>query len=386
MTNLIARVLNFISFATPLAQSQTQAVIDHIVAHGDGVRCHLEIMEPASGSAHDSPEVFVALSQNQIAHYQQLICDQAGGLVVLEAADLPMPLPEGLAVICVLPRTPPFDAFLNRDDLLMDEMESGSKIGVMSLRLRSQMAALWPDLHFEILTGGIDRALATHLKNSEMDGLVLPAAVTEHLGIQGIVAEIYTPDFMLPSPGQGIMVIVGHEDDLNSIELMKAMHSPDTAYELVTEKAFCGRMVSDQDLPVGVLAKVVGSQIVITGATGAGTRRVEVSGHTSEADAVGAGLAQQLLCSGASFLDLLEAEFPDGLPDDPSDGGEKDSVEPEFVDEDAAILGQMHEDEDEEVADEDFDDLEHMRSLESMAGIEAEPEIDPEETDDELYG
>jgi len=155
----------------------------------------------------------------------------------------------------------------------MDEMEAGARIGVMSVRLRSQMSALWPDLNFEILHGGIDHAMASHMENSEIDGLVLPAAVTEHLGIQGIVAEIYTPDFMLPSPGQGILVIVGHESDQNAVELLQDLHSATTALELATEKAFCCRMISGQDLPLGVLAKVVGSQIVITGATGAGTQR-----------------------------------------------------------------------------------------------------------------
>jgi len=378
-----SRVLNFISFATPLAQSQTQAVIDHIETYITGVRCQLDIIDNADLNRDESAEVFVALSQDQVQHSLQQIITQEGGLAVMEAADLAMPLPENLAVVCVPARAQPFDAYLNRDDKLMDEMEAGARIGVMSVRLRSQMSALWPDLNFEILHGGIDHAMASHMENSEIDGLVLPAAVTEHLGIQGIVAEIYTPDFMLPSPGQGILVIVGHESDQNAVELLQDLHSATTALELATEKAFCCRMISGQDLPLGVLAKVVGSQIVITGATGAGTQRIEVSGHTSEVDAIGAGLAQQLLSSGASFMDLLEAEFPDGLPDDPDDKNE------ECVDEDAKILGQMDQKEAEELGDEDFDDLEHMRALEDMAGIEDPPENgseDPEDKDDELYG
>jgi hydroxymethylbilane synthase len=374
------RVLNFISYSSPLAQSQTQALIDHVETHVDGVRCHLEIVAPPAPHSDNTDNVFVALSQEQVHHCQQLISAKPGKLVVMEASDLPMPLPEDLAIVCIPPRTPPYDAYLNRDDLLMDEMEAGSTIGVMSLRLRSQMSALWPDLQFEILHGGIDRAMATHLQNAKLDGLVLPAAATEHLGIQGIVAEIYTPEFMLPSPGQGIVVVVGHRDDENSTALLAEIHSGNTAIEFETEKAFCSRMVSDQDLPVGVLAKVIGKQVIITGATGAGGQRVEVSGHTSEAEAVGSGLARQLLCSGASFMDLLEAEFPDGLPDEPGDV--EDEVQ---VDEDAAILGKIDEDEEEVLEEGDFDDLEHMRALEDMAGIEDVPDDDGEDSEDELY-
>ncbi len=56
------------------------------------------------------------------------------------------------------------------------------------------MAALWPNLDFEILHGGIDKAMETHMRKAEIDGLIIPAAVTEHLGIQGIVAEIFAPE------------------------------------------------------------------------------------------------------------------------------------------------------------------------------------------------
>ena len=58
---------------------------------------------------------------------------------------------------------------------------------------------------------------------------MVPAAVTEHLGIQGIVAEIFSPDFILPGPGQGILVVVGRADDQEARELLADLHSDATA-------------------------------------------------------------------------------------------------------------------------------------------------------------
>jgi len=214
--------------------------------------------------------------------------------------------------------------------------------------------------------------METHLKKSEIDGLVLPSAVTEHLGIQGIVAEIYAPEFILPGPGQGTLVILGRAADQEARDLLANLHSPDTAVELETEQAFCSRMISDQDLPVGALARVNGGEVEITGTTGPGSKRIVINGEIHEAEAVGSGLAQQILSRGESFADLLEADFPDGLPEE--------------NDEDVAILEGPTESPDENDwsgLDEDLDELENLKRLEDLAGIEKTPASVHEDDDDD---
>jgi hypothetical protein len=229
--------------------------------------------------------------------------------------------------------------------------------------------------------------METHLRRTEIDGLVLPAAVTEHLGIQGIVAEIFAPEFILPGPGQGTLVILGREGDLEARELLADLHSTDSATELATEQAFCRRMVSDQDLPVGALARVLGGEVVITGTTGAGTSRIAVNGEIHEAEAVGSGLAQQILSRGESFADLLEADFPDGLPEE----GDEDldileempaeTILPSGRDDRGAPSSALVE-ENWTDREEDLDELENLRKLEDLAGIEKAPLRDDEEDED----
>ncbi len=363
-----SRVLSFASLASPLARSQTQAVIDRIQAVLPRITCQLNVLPSPVKVTDKDDEVFVAMSHAEVQYLEQELLAEKARLIVVEAADMVVPLPPGLVIACVPDRAPPFDAYLNRQGLIMDEMENGSRLGVMSTRSRSQLAGLWPDLDFEILRGGVDKAMEIHLRKSEIDGLVIPAAVTEHLGIQGIVAEIFAPEFMLPSPGQGILAIIGRADDQEACQLLAELHSTDTATELVAEQAFCSRMISDQDLPVGALAKVEGGEVCIVGASGTGTNRIIVNGDVDQAEAVGSGLAQQILSSGESFADLLEAEFPDGLPDDPEATPDED--------EDVVILDGIDDDEDDDAKDaqgtHDLDDLEHMKFLEDMAGIEKE--------------
>ena len=310
------RVLSFGSLSSPLARNQTQTVLDRLQQAVPRLNCQLNVFSsPVKGKA-KLDEPFLATSRGEVEFLERKLLDDEARCVVLEADDMVLPLPEGLEILCVPDRGNPFDAFLNRKGLLMDEMEAGGTVGVLSLRARAQLSALWPDLEFEVLKGGVDRAMETHLRRSEIDGLVMPAAVTEHLGIQGIVAEIFSPEFVLPGPGQGLLVVIGRTGDHQAREMLKALHSEASAAELQAEQAFCARMISDQDLPVGALARVEHSQLVITGTTGSGLNRLATHGPVEKAEAIGDGLATEILSRIDTFADLLEADFPDGLPDE----------------------------------------------------------------------
>ncbi|MCP4574433.1 MAG: hypothetical protein GY838_18950 [bacterium] len=375
-----SRVLSFGALSSTLTRNQAQAVIDRIQENLPRITCQLNLLPSPVRDEDKSSEPFLAVCRAEVEHLEAAIRNEQVRVVVLEASDMVVPLPEDLAVICVPDRTTPFDAFLNRKSLIMDEMEAGGRIGVLSMRSRSQMQALWPDLDFTILRGGVERAMEIHMRKAEIDGLVMPASVTEHLGIQGIVAEIFSPDFILPGPGQGIQVIVGRAMDHEAREMLAELHSSDTAAELAAEHALCRRMVSDQDLPVGALAQVEGRGISIIGATGAGGNRITVTGTVEEAEKVGDGLATQILSTVATFADLLEADFPDGLPDEDT----------EELDEIKILSGEDEPDEPKDL--DDLDDLDQLRDLEQMAGIDeeaaaaAKKEKEDEEDEDEPYG
>lgn len=304
------------SLPTPLARSQSQAFIDMAKEMAPMLNCALTMIDDEVDSPNTGNEVFTATSHRQIARLGEMLLDNQMDAIVLEAADLPLIPPAGCDILCSPPRVTPFDAYLNREGKIMDEMEPGARVGIMSARARAQMQHLWPDIDFLLMQGGIDHAMETHLQHSDIDGLVLPAAATEHLGIQGIVAEIYAPEFILPGPGQGVLVVLGRQGDEETRAALNPMHCPATMVEITAEMAFRRQMVSDMDIPVGVLARVHEDEVVIVGSTGTCRNRHSVNGPFDQAEEVGLGLARQILSTGEALVDLLEADFPDGLPDD----------------------------------------------------------------------
>ncbi len=375
-----AGALTFASLASALARCQAQAVIDRLQQRARNLTCGLELLNSPVAEGPRSREAFVAASRAEVRFLLAELADGRARCLVLEAADA---LAAGLGtatIVCVPDRGAPFDAFLNRSGRIMDEVEPRSRIGVMSQRVRAQLQHLWPDLRFEILRGGVDRALEIHLRHGEIDGLVLPASVAEQLGIQGIVAEIFAPEFVLPGPGQGTLVVVARPGDDEARELLAPLHSEDSARELAAETAFHARMLPDQDLPVGALARVDGAAVEIVGCTGSGRRHVAVAGAATEAAAVGGELALKLLSHRDSLVDLLEGDFPEGLPDE--------------RDEDAELLGGLGEDEPASDRGDGFDDLDDLSGFEDLAdddGLDgefddADDSGDPGDGDDESRG
>lgn len=325
-----ARVLSFGSLSSALVRNQTQAFIDLVQREIPRLNCQLTVLPSPQTEEDNENQVFTATSAAEVQYLASLI--RAGQIqaVVMEVADLPILPPEGLDIICAPPRFTPFDAYLNRQGKIMDEMDPGSKVGVLSNRSKSQMQHLWPEVNFQIMHGGVDKAMQTHMRHSEIDGLVLPAAATEHLGIQGIVAEIYEPGFILPGPGQGSLVVMGRANDDETRKDLAPLHCAATMVEIQAEMAFRRHMISDMDIPVGVLARVTGDEVVIEGATGACRNRVMVNGPLDQYDEIGAGLAMQLMSSGEALADLLEAGFPDGLPPEDDELKSDSSLEPDL--------------------------------------------------------
>lgn len=351
---MTGKVLSFGCLNKQLAKDQTRFALELLQADNPRLTCQLQVIpSPVHESAHED-EPFLANSAVEVEYLEDQLLAGEFRLAVVRALDLVLPLREGLHFAAVLRRSPPFDAFLTRQNAILDEMPAGSVIGVMNLRSRTQMTALWPDLDFQLLRGGMQAALEALLRRCDLDGLIAPAAVAEHLGLQSIVAEIFNPELVLPSGGQGTLVVLGRSDDAEAVELLAPIHSETTLAEMTAEHAFLQRFASDLELPVGVLARCEEGRIRIAGAIGSSAAAMAAlqtrEGPMDEAAAIGERLAGDLLANGAALMGLLEAEFPEGMP---GDDDEIELVGDDDVDPDADLEPEF----------EYLDDPEIMREL-----------------------
>ena len=132
-------------------------------------------------------------------------------IAVHSLKDVPMELPEGFALACVMEREDPRDAFVSPRYENLDALPQGAVVGTSSLRRQVLLQALRPDLTIEPLRGNLDTRLRK-LDEGQYDAIVLAAAGLKRLGLEARIRTTFEPNAMLPAAGQGALGIEVRSD------------------------------------------------------------------------------------------------------------------------------------------------------------------------------
>jgi hydroxymethylbilane synthase len=126
-------------------------------------------------------------------------------------------------------------AYLVREDARdalcgASELRPGMRIGTASVRRRSQLLALEPELSIEPLRGNIDTRLRKRGERG-LDAVVLAACGLDRLGLGAEIDRRFAPDELLPEAGQGALALqvrageeelVAHVDDAETRRRVEA--------------------------------------------------------------------------------------------------------------------------------------------------------------------
>ena len=122
-------------------------------------------------------------------------------LGVHSAKDLPGELEDGLALVGVPGREAVEDACVG-DAGSLAELPEGARVGTSSLRRRSQLLALRPDLRVADLRGNVDTRLQRQA-DGDYEAVILAAAGLARLGREKEASFRFGIDQLVPAPGQG---------------------------------------------------------------------------------------------------------------------------------------------------------------------------------------
>ena len=227
--------------------------------------------------------------------------------------DLPASQPDGLLLVAVLPRGDARDALVSRNNVGLQQLPQGARVGSSSERRSAQLRALRSGLDHRNIRGNVDTRIRK-LDNSEYDAIVLAAAGLERLGLRHRITSYFSPDEMLPSVGQGALVIECRADDKAAIDLLRPLDHAETRAAVEAERAFLRTFGAGCSLPVGGYATLSGDILRVEGliANPEGTRiiRDHASGPARDAEALGRTLGEKVLQSGGR--ELLKAAKPRG--------------------------------------------------------------------------
>lgn len=232
---------------------------------------------------------------------EQAILDGEVDVGVHSAKDVPGELAEGLELIGVPGREDPRDALVGEAASLAD-LAQGARVGTSSLRRRSQLLALRPDLEVAELRGNVDTRLEK-LAAGDYDAIVLAAAGLARLGRDEAIAFRFDLDELTPAPGQGCLALEGRSGDDDAAGATGRITDRAALTELTAERAATARLGGSCETPLGVCAGFEDGELAVRGYAGLPDGREwvrdRVAGDPDQPAALGEALAERMLAGGA---------------------------------------------------------------------------------------
>jgi hydroxymethylbilane synthase len=183
-------------------------------------------------------------------------------LAVHSLKDVPMELPAGFSLACVMEREDPRDAWVSNTYASLDALPQGAVVGTSSLRRMALLRALRPDLKIEALRGNLDTRLKK-LDDGLYDGIVLAAAGLKRLGLESRLRTAFEPEQMLPAAGQGALGIEVRSDRSDVVEVMSTLLHMPTWLAVSAERAVSRVMGGSCSMPLAAYATLDGDVLHI---------------------------------------------------------------------------------------------------------------------------
>ncbi|CDS50231.1 Porphobilinogen deaminase [Polaromonas sp. CG9_12] len=197
-------------------------------------------------------------------------------LAVHSLKDVPMDLPDGFALACVLAREDPHDAFVSNRFASLAELPQGAVVGTSSLRRLVLLKALRPDLVIQPLRGNLDTRLRK-LDEGQYDGIVLAAAGLKRLKLESRIRHTFAPADMLPAAGQGALGIEVRADRADLIKALATLAHQPTWLAVTAERTVSRAMGGSCSMPLAAF---------VTAGSGGALRLDAAWGEPATADAL----------------------------------------------------------------------------------------------------
>ena len=179
-------------------------------------------------------------------------------IAVHSLKDVPMDLPPGFALACVMEREDPRDAWVSPHCAGLADLPPDAVVGTSSLRrlvlLRDALDALGrKDVRIEPLRGNLDTRLRK-LDEGQYHAIVLAAAGLKRLGLSSRIRAIFEPAQSLPAAGQGALGIEVRADRADLIEALKPLVHMASWLRVAAERTVSRAMGGSCSMPLAAYA------------------------------------------------------------------------------------------------------------------------------------
>lgn len=214
-----------------------------------------------------------------------------------------MNLPDEFLLAAVSKREDARDAFVSNRYQKIEDLPAGSIVGTSSLRRQSQLKARFPHLKVETLRGNLQTRLRK-LDEGQYDGIILAAAGLIRLQLGDRIRQLISTDDSIPAVGQGALGIEINAQRQDLLEVLAPLNDATTHACVAAERAFSRALAGSCTVPLGAYANSADAQTIhiqgfVAALDGSTVLKNQLVGQLSQAEQLGASLAQALIAQGA---------------------------------------------------------------------------------------
>ena len=293
------------SRGSPLALWQANWVKDLLQGQHSDLPVDIKTIKTSGDKIQDVPLAKIGGKGLFVKEIEEGLLKLEVDFAVHSMKDMPIIFPVNLCIACVTKRENPFDALISRNDIKLDDLPKGAKIGTGSLRRMSQLLYYRPDLNMVPLRGNLETRLKK-LESEGLDAIILAAAGLIRLGWDDRITEIIAPEILLPAMGQGAVGIETRKNDVDNQILLADIDDEETHYALDAERALVSQLEGGCNVPIGSFATLNGDQITLKGLVasldGKTMYKKELTDLKTNAVALGRKMGNELIEMGADRI------------------------------------------------------------------------------------
>ena len=303
------------SRGSKLALIQSAWVRDELLRYHPDLRVEIEVIQTKGDKLLDAPLAKIGDKGLFTKELEAAMLDGRTDLAVRSAKDMPTEVPEGLVIAAFTVREDVRDVFVGGASTrlrTLDDLPQGATVGTSSLRRRSQLLALRPDLDIVDIRGNVQTRLRK-LEEQGMAGTILAAAGLVRLGQPELAAFAFSFEQMLPAVGQGSLAIEARAGDARIQALVVPLIHEPTSVAVQAERALMRSLEGGCQVPIAGHAELTAVPGVpgawqlrlrayVGSLDGADALRGEKTGPAEAPEALGTALADELLGRGAGRI------------------------------------------------------------------------------------
>jgi len=292
-----------------LALTQTNFVADKLKKAMPDVKIEICTIKTSGDIMQDVSLLTLGGQGVFVKEIEEALLSKKVDLAVHSMKDVPGDIPEGLMFAAILKREDIRDVLVSRNNIKLEFMPKGAKIGTGSQRRGAQIKAMMPDVDIVPLRGNIDTRLKK-IETENLNGIILAAAGMKRMGLAEKITQFLPVETMLPAVGQGALGLQIRKDDTELAGACSGLNDATTAAEITAERAFLRGLGGGCRLPIAALGKLDGRMLTLEGMVaapnGSTMIRERISGTIKDAEEMGKKLSEIVLDKGGRrLMDLM---------------------------------------------------------------------------------